>query len=133
MQNRELKFRYILEKKGEIKLFSLSLIDAEIDSTNYQRFRQLIVYGGWSIIDTSQYIGLRDIHNHEVYFGDIVRDIEGWIGVIKWNKKECLIFVDYPFNQDSMMIEDAFGSEPEKNIEIVANIYEDPEFFKEAK
>ena len=133
MQKRELKFRYVLERNTELRLFDISLVDCEIESSNFKQFRQLTVFEGWSIIDTVQYIGLRDVHNHEVYFGDIVKDIEGWIGIIKWNEKECFVYVEYPRNKDSFMIEDAFGSEPEKNMEIVANIYEDPDFFRETK
>ena len=85
MRKRELKFRYVLEKNEELKLFDVSLVDCEIESSIFKRFRQLTVFEGWTIIDTVQYIGLRDIHNHQVYFGDIVKDIEGWIGIIKWN------------------------------------------------
>ena len=46
---------------------------------------------------------------------------------------ECFVYVEYPHNKESFMIEDAFGSEPGKNMEIVTNIYEDPRFFRETK
>ena len=134
MKMREHKFK--AWDKRQKKWLGVNLHMSVIDGTLWWQFGygcDILSAEERENIELVEYIGRKDKNGKEIYEGDIVRDVEAEIGIIKWSKRECLLFVDYPFNQDYMMIEDSFSSEPEKNIEIVTNIYEDPEFFKGAK
>ena len=70
----ELRFRYILERNEKLKLFDISLLDCEIESSTFQRFRQLTVFEGWSIIDRCQNTTLKDEDDKEIYRGDTLRN-----------------------------------------------------------
>lgn len=70
----ELRFRYILERNEELKLFDISLLDCEIESSNFERFRQLTVFEGWSIVDVCQNTTIKDEDGKEIYGGDILRN-----------------------------------------------------------
>ena len=78
-------------------------------------------------IELLEYTGKRDKRNIELYEGDIIKDIENWIGIIKWDEKECFFYVEYPLQNETMMFDDAFDSNPERNAEIIGNILQNPE------
>ena len=69
----ELRFKYVLERNGELKKINISLIDCEMESSTFKRFRQLTVYEGWSIIGRCQNTTLKDEDEKEIYRGDIMR------------------------------------------------------------
>ena len=133
MQKRELKFRYVLERNEELMLFDISLPDSEIESSNFRQFRQLTVFDGWSIIDTLQYIGLRDKEGTEICEGDILKDDYGRILLVEWYK--------YGFSfkavteTNFLRARDIFQWFENGEIlpEIIGNIYENPELVKGVK
>ena len=125
MRKRELKFRYVLERAGEVKLFDISLIDCEIKSSNFERFRQLIVYEGWSIIDTLQYTGQKDKNGKKRVHGDIWTD-----GLSKfkidWLEKRCAFaLVGITISREYFLVDLPDG-------EIIGNIYQNLELSEEA-
>lgn len=130
MQKRELKFRYVLERNNELKLLDISLIDCEIESSNFERFRQLTVYEGWSIIDTVQYIELRDKNGKEIYEGDILRDDYGRILLVEWYKSrfsfKAITKTNFFRAQDINQWFVPWIALPE----IIGNIYENPELME---
>ena len=135
MQKRELKFRYVLERNSELKLFDISLIDCEIESSNFERFRQLTVFEGWSIIEALQYIERRDIHKKELCEGDIVKWVNNYgeenIGWIRYGKSVAGFYVvlikgSYlPFYTGSVR-NFSWG-----DLEKIGNRYENPELVME--
>ena len=133
MQKRELKFRYVLERNRELKLFDISLIDCEMESSTFKRFRQLIVYEGWSIIDTAQYITLRDKNDIEIYEGDILKDDYGRILLAEWHNYgfsfKAITVTNFVRARDIGEWFDDEGILPE----IIGNIYENPELIEGAK
>ena len=81
-------------------------------------------------IELVQYTGLKDKNGKEIYEGDIIKDIENWIGIVEWNKKDCFFNINYPIQKETMMFDDAFDSNPERNAEIIGNIYDNPELME---
>ena len=134
MQKRELKFRYVLERNEELMLFDLSLIDCEIESTNFRQFRQLTVFDGWSIIDVLQYIGLRrDKGGTEICEGDILKDTRGRILLVEWYKYgfsfKALTETNFLRARDIAQWFEDLDPFPE----IIGNIYKNPELVKRVK
>ena len=126
MQKRELKFRYVLERNSELKLFAISLADCEIESSTFERFRQLTVYEGWSIIDILQYTGQKDKNGKGGYHGDIWTD-----GLSKfkidWLEKKCVFaLVGITISREYSLADLPDG-------EIIGNISENPELIKAVK
>ncbi|MCK4526166.1 hypothetical protein KAW18_02245 [candidate division WOR-3 bacterium] len=137
MQKRELKFRYVLERNEELRLFDISLIDCEIESSNFEQFRQLTVFEGWSIIDILQYIEREDIHKEKLCEGDIVKWINNYgeenTGWIRYSKAIAgfnivLIKGSYqPFYTGSVR-NFSWGK-----LEKIGNVYGNPEMLEKAK
>ena len=133
MQKRELKFRYILERVGEVRVFDISLADCEIESSNFERFRQLTVFEGWSTIEALLYIGLRDEEGTEICEGDILKDDYGRILLVEWYK--------YGFSFKAVTETNFLRARDIlqwfENVEIlpkiIGNIYENPELAKGVK
>ena len=133
MQKRELKFRYVLERMGKLRLFDISLIDCEIESSNFKRFRQLTVFDGWTIIEALPYTSLRDEGGKEICEGDILKDNYGRILLVEWYK--------YGFSfkavteTNFLRARDIFQWFENGEIlpEIIGNIYENPELVKGVK
>ena len=75
-----------------------------------------------------QYTGLTDKHNTPIYEGDIVKQFTGEIYelsfTVKWNEKECGFWL----YQD---IENFNLSKYRDKLEVIGNIYENPELLEE--
>lgn len=84
-------------------------------------------------IELVQYTGLKDKDGKEIYEGDIIKDYENWVGIVEWDKKDCFFNINYPIQNETMMFDDAFDSNPERNAEIIGNIYKNPELKGEDK
>lgn len=131
MRKRELKFRYILEKNNELRLFDISIIDCEIQTFNLNRFRQLTTFEGWSIIDVLQYTGLLDKNKKGVYEGDI---LSNWttLWLIKWGDKE-IDYCGYVAERISDEWHELFLNHNWHNSEIVGNMYENKDLLEKTK
>lgn len=72
-----------------------------------------------------QFTGLRDKNGYEIYEGDIVKNSWGEIGVIKF--EDACFEVDWGKNSDC---DDLAELSYKEKIEVIGNIYENPEFLK---
>jgi len=88
--------------------------------------------GGDGFLEWSQYTGLKDKNGKEIFEGDVVRAI-GVFYVVEWNKKS-LGFQFRPISKgrEKMEIINLFEGDPVK-LEIIGNIYENPELLAEKK
>lgn len=80
----------------------------------------------------SQYTGLKDKNNREIYEGDVIKAISfaRWIGVVEYSdENSAFIFddLDKKYRGDSIV----FMSQFDQGFKILGNIYENPELLKE--
>lgn len=66
-----------------------------------------------------QFIGLYDINDKEIYFGDIVRNKYGDIGSVIWFS-DCSIRIDWGGG-------DIHFIDPDWGLEVIGNIHDNPE------
>jgi len=88
----------------------------------------------WHKIDKNtigQYTGQKDKNKKEIYEGDILRFSEVDTAVVEWNEKYSYFMVkpiqDYYFDSDVL----GHTLEYNNNVEIIGNIYDNPELLKE--
>jgi hypothetical protein len=85
-------------------------------------------FGGISNLDWQQFTGLHDKNGNEIYEGDIVAydyastPIEHRKGAVEWSAEYC------GWRFDDLLIEPT----PRKTIEVIGNIYENPELLRRA-
>ena len=78
-----------------------------------------------------QYTGLKDKNGKEIYEGDIFE--------IKYNKKDFMVWVEYSEKyaqfitrcEENILNDEPLGDLTEKHIEVIGNIYDNPELIKE--
>jgi uncharacterized phage protein (TIGR01671 family) len=73
-----------------------------------------------------QYTGLKDRHGQEIYEGDILRDDEMGLNVVRWEDGSFWLEMFYEGNQSLM----EHLSDYNEVCEIIGNIYENPELLK---
>jgi len=78
--------------------------------------------------DLMQYTGLKDKNNKEIYEGDIVTLHNGKYKVI-FNSKEAR----FVLRDDEFEMNIPFTNNNNKRMEVVGNIYENPELIKEVR
>lgn len=129
---REIKFRAWHKEKKEI-------VDAEeIDFMNkvinyidndYENNRQEIRGAYFEDIELMQYKGLKDMREKEIYEGDIVKlRANHGIGVIKYYDEWGAFIVEYIKPRPLAVLGMNYYKE---DIEVLGNIYENPELIKE--
>jgi hypothetical protein len=113
---REIKFR--CWDKIEKKMWIPIINEKGIPCKKHPLTRLLIVMDGELLDPIMQYTGLKDKNGKEIYEGDIVKNSSGELGEIKWINKISSFEVDM-FILGRQCMQD--------NLEIIGNIYEDPE------
>ena len=129
--NREIKCKaYIKKSKEVVEVKSLHL-NTRKAIIGYSKSKTN--YGNYSIsfddIELMQYTGLKDKNGKEIYEGDIIQILGGEYeqGFYEWNEKVQIKDLIYDgFNL--MMTISQIGN---KAIEVIGNIYENPELLKE--
>ena len=87
----------------------------------------------WYTVDRNtvwQYTGLKDKNRKEIYEGDILKFSEVDTAIVQWNEKYAYFMVkpiqDYYFDSDVL----GHAIEYSK-VEVIGNIYDNPELLKE--
>ena len=112
----------------EIKFRAWDKINKEIfnvESINFQErrvYKDVVSYRKFNDIELMQYTGLKDKNGKEIYEGDIV---------IHHSKMHKIIFntekARFVLRDDEFELEIPFTNNNNKRMEIVGNIYENPE------
>ena len=129
---REIKFRAWLKYGKEIvdveEIDFMNEVINYIDN-DYENNEQEIIGAYFENIELMQYTGLKDKNNKEIYEEDIVklRDNHG-IGVIKYSDEWGAFVVEYIKPRPLAVLGMNYY---EEDIEILGNIYENPEILKE--
>lgn len=124
---REIKFKYYMQhvETEERKTFECSIDDIENRDPSINYVYRIVSRHNdkWRLCGRSQYTGLKDIFDREIYEGDIVRDIDLFTGVVTWEDQDGLWFVKDDRKDDGLQ-------EYIVSAEVVGNIYENPEILK---
>lgn len=127
---REIKFRiWVKEKKA---IFEVILIDYVTKKVTYilERIGHLlnIRHDKFNDIEFMQYTGLKDKNGKEIYEGDIVKFLNGIFEVIWCNEKASFILKNKEYKEFLNFI-----YENNNGMEIVGNIYQNLELYKEVR
>jgi len=79
--------------------------------------------------EVMQFTGLKDSHGKEIYEGDIVSDHIG-VGVIEYVEKYAAFRINYQ-NMECKWFYDYTLDGERESIEVIGNIYENPELIRE--
>lgn len=117
--NREIKFRAWLASEN-----SMVTPFVEINSENLPNY-----YGSTAPRHPlMQYTGLKDIDGHDIYEGDIVKatpfrpsDFDAWVGFVEFD----------PYTLRYRADGESLGDYESGELEIIGNIYENPEILEE--
>ena len=133
MSNRIIKFR-AWDNKNKKWLFGYELPHLG----GFDLFGETMLLGEWSaVLDTfiferngfkqddlkvMQFTGLEDKQGKEIYEGDILKDLEGTLGIVKFNKGR---FEAFDGSWDNLEFPD--------ESEIIGNVYQDSHLLDNAK
>lgn len=102
-----------------------------VESINFQErrvYKDTVSYHKFEDIDLMQYTGLKDEYGDEIYEGDIVT---------LHNRKHRVIFntegARFVLRNDEFELEITFINHNNERMEIVGNIYENPELIEEVR
>lgn len=131
---REIKFRAWLKYGKEIvdveEIDFMNEVINYIDN-DYENNEQEIIGAYFENIELMQYTELKDKNNKEIYEGDVVklRSNHG-IGVIKYYDEWGAFIVEYIKPRPLVVLGINYYKE---DIEVLGNIYENPELIKEVR
>ena len=120
---REIKFRIWDAENKIIKHIMCFYSDEQIEYRNGMAIIALNKKRGDDFV-LMQYTGVKDKYGKEIYEGDIVRYNDRQIGVIVW---EHTSFVLKLLNDKKNTIILWYDVDTKDNIEVIGNIYENPE------
>ena len=131
---REIKFRAWLKYGKEIvdveEIDFMNEVINYIDN-DYENNEQEIIGAYFENIELMQYTELKDKNNKEIYEGDIVKlRANHGIGVIKYYDEWGAFIVEYIKPRPLAVLGMNYYKE---DIEVIGNIYENPELIKEVR
>lgn len=130
---REIKFRGRRVDNGEWVVGSLVQIDFH-DSVDYVKNSRIILPNGhcYDVIPETvgQSTGLHDKNGVEIYGGDIVKPFTKYtraeeIGKVYWDEKEAGFVIKWMDDGSIMGVSEFF-----RKLEVIGNIYENPELLE---
>ena len=122
---REIKFRaWHKEKKIMGEVLGIDILHKEIFFSNEDV--DCYEHTDFKDIELMQYTGLKDKNNKEIYEGDIVKFLNGIFEVIWCNEKASFMLKNKEYKEFLNFI-----YENNNVMEIVGNIYKNPELIKE--
>ena len=126
--NREIKFRaWHKEKKIIGEVLGIDILHKEIFFSNEDV--DCYEHTDFKDIKLMQYTGLKDKNNKEIYEGDIVKlRANHGIGVIKYSDEWGAFVVEYIKPRPLAVLGMNYYKE---DIEVLGNIYQNPELLKE--
>lgn len=129
---REIKFRAWDKLNKEIvDVEEIDFMNKVIDyiDNDYENNRQEIIGAYFENIELMQYTGLKDMREKEIYEGDIVKlRANHGIGVVKYYDEWGAFVIEYIKPRPLAVLGMNYYKE---NIEILGNIYENPELLGE--
>ena len=152
---REIKFRaWHKEKKEIVNVEEIDFMNKVINyiDNDYENNRQEIRGAYFEDIELMQYTGLKDMREKEIYEGDVVKlihtgieisanrleDLKRFVGIIKYENgifkivrtEKSLIESKY-FEIEQKKVSEIFIYSKLYDLEVVGNIYENPELLGE--
>ena len=131
---REIKFRaWVKEKKEIVNVEEIDFMNKVINyiDNDYENNRQEIRGACFEDIELMEYTGLKDKNNKEIYEGDIVKlRANHGIGVVKYSDEWGAFVVEYIKPRPLAVLGMNYYKE---DIEVIGNIYENPELIKEVR
>ena len=107
-----------MSTKLKFKAFQDNAMVYQRLSGNYAAFQFFVkIYEDAKVM---QYIGLKDKNDKEIWEGDIIKTERGDWGVIVWNAP----FFEVTVSEDQSCL---YSREWFSNVEVIGNIYENPE------
>lgn len=83
-------------------------------------------YRRFEVVDIMQSIGLKDINGIDIFCGDIVKDFQGKLFLVKYWSEYSSYFLSPITELDKPM-----GIYPDIILEVIGDIYNNPELLKE--
>lgn len=125
---REIKFR-AWEKTSELMVYDVQNVSRKriIGESACESFQEVI--DSWEY-ETMQYTGLKDKNETEIYEGDIVEYLDGefsFIAEVSWS--DWIWYLEGITPKESFMFDDVADNET-ADVEIIGNIYENPELLE---
>ena len=126
---REIKFRaWLKARKQMVEVVTIEFMDTGIPGILIRYVRDGRICEAFpGDFEIMQFTGLKDKNGKEIWEGDIVRDSFGSLYVIEWIDN-IMNFVGKPLTTQSKVSDVDIS-----DLEVVGNIYENPELFGGAK
>lgn len=125
------KFRALDRLTG--KMFPVGIIDYSIQSVYIEEPNGMYCERDFDEVELMQFTGLKDKNGKEVFEGDVIRDSDGFEGIVQYDKSYGMYGIAY-LPTKSNGIDMTFEELKDKywnTFEVVGNIYENPELLEE--